>query len=81
MYLHYATAVGDFERVVEHWVMEEEWSKAIDVINRQVRRLSANPTFLTICPSRILTCITDLRPCLCDTRRKRQWIHGCGNER
>ena len=39
MYLHYATVVGDFERVVEHWVMEEMWSKAIDVINRQVRRL------------------------------------------
>ena len=37
MYLHYATVVGDFERVVEHWVMEEEWTKAIDVINRQVR--------------------------------------------
>ncbi|KAI0721331.1 Pep3/Vps18/deep orange family-domain-containing protein [Cerioporus squamosus] len=35
MYLHYATVVGDFERVVEHWVMEEEWTKAIDVINRQ----------------------------------------------
>lgn len=37
MYLHYATAVGDFERVVEHWIMEEEWTKAIDVVNRQVR--------------------------------------------
>ncbi|KAI0652186.1 Pep3/Vps18/deep orange family-domain-containing protein [Trametes meyenii] len=35
MYLHYATVIGDFERVVEHWVMEEEWTKAIDVINRQ----------------------------------------------
>lgn len=28
--------IGDFRRVVEHWVLEEEWSKAIDVINRQV---------------------------------------------
>lgn len=36
MYLHYATLVGDFERVVEHWVMEEDWPKAIDVISRQV---------------------------------------------
>ncbi|RDX50413.1 hypothetical protein OH76DRAFT_1402447 [Lentinus brumalis] len=35
MYLHYATVVGDFERVVEHWIMEEEWTKAIDVITRQ----------------------------------------------
>lgn len=36
MYLHYATIIGDFERVIEHWIMEEEWSKAIDVLNRQV---------------------------------------------
>jgi vacuolar protein sorting-associated protein 18 len=37
MYLHFATAVGDHERVIEHWIMEEEWVKAIDVLNRQVR--------------------------------------------
>lgn len=36
MYLHYATVVGDVERVIEHWVLEEEWGKAIDVISRQV---------------------------------------------
>ena len=37
MYLYYATVVGDFELVVEYWIMEEEWTKALDVINRQVR--------------------------------------------
>jgi hypothetical protein len=36
MYLHYATVVGDLDRVIEHWVLEEEWNKAIDVIARQV---------------------------------------------
>jgi hypothetical protein len=36
MYLHYATVIGDFERVIEHWILEEEWTKAIDAINRQV---------------------------------------------
>lgn len=36
MYLYFATVVSDFERVVEHYVLEEEWTKAIDVINRQV---------------------------------------------
>jgi vacuolar protein sorting-associated protein 18 len=36
MYLHYATVIGDYARVIEHWVMEEEWLKAIDVLNRQV---------------------------------------------
>ncbi|KAL1762015.1 Pep3/Vps18/deep orange family-domain-containing protein [Schizophyllum commune] len=35
MYLFYATTIGDFERVVQHWTLEEEWSKAIDVISRQ----------------------------------------------
>ncbi|KAK1228615.1 tethering complex subunit [Marasmius sp. AFHP31] len=35
MYLHYATIIGDLERVIEHWIMEEEWSKAIEVLNRQ----------------------------------------------
>ncbi|KAF8898884.1 Pep3/Vps18/deep orange family-domain-containing protein [Infundibulicybe gibba] len=35
MYLFYANVIGDFERVIEHWILEEDWSKAIDVINRQ----------------------------------------------
>jgi vacuolar protein sorting-associated protein 18 len=36
MYLFYATTIGDLERVVEHWILEEEWVKAIDAISRQV---------------------------------------------
>ncbi|KAI0094977.1 Pep3/Vps18/deep orange family-domain-containing protein [Irpex rosettiformis] len=35
MYLHYATVIGDHERVIEYWVMEEQWTKAIDTLNRQ----------------------------------------------
>ncbi|KAF9502533.1 DigA protein [Pleurotus eryngii] len=35
MYLHYATIVGDYEHVIEHWILEEEWPKALDTINRQ----------------------------------------------
>ncbi|KZT75150.1 hypothetical protein DAEQUDRAFT_659721 [Daedalea quercina L-15889] len=35
MYLHYAIVVGDHERVVEHWILEEDWTKAIDIIARQ----------------------------------------------
>ncbi|KAI5123557.1 hypothetical protein M0805_003376 [Coniferiporia weirii] len=35
IYLHYATVVGDLDRVAEHWIHEEEWIKAIDVLNRQ----------------------------------------------
>ena len=36
MYIYYATTIGDSEKVVEHWVLEEDWSKAIEIINRQV---------------------------------------------
>ncbi|KAG5652301.1 hypothetical protein H0H81_005523 [Sphagnurus paluster] len=35
MYLYYANAIGDFQRVIEHWITEEDWIKAIEVINRQ----------------------------------------------
>ncbi len=28
MYLHYATVIGDFDRVIEHWVLEEEWGQS-----------------------------------------------------
>ncbi|KAF9569895.1 DigA protein [Agrocybe pediades] len=35
MYLFYANCVGDYERVVEHWILAEEWLKAIEVISRQ----------------------------------------------
>lgn len=36
MYLYYANAIGDYQRVIEHWILEENWLKAIEVINRQV---------------------------------------------
>ncbi|KAG6841938.1 hypothetical protein C0991_005118 [Blastosporella zonata] len=35
MYLYYANAIGDYQRVIEHWILEEDWLKAIEVINRQ----------------------------------------------
>ncbi|KAF5384929.1 hypothetical protein D9615_001406 [Tricholomella constricta] len=35
MYLYYANAIGDFQRVIEHWILEEDWLKAIEAINRQ----------------------------------------------
>lgn len=35
IYLHFATLIGDLDRVAEHWVLEEEWTKAIDIMNRQ----------------------------------------------
>lgn len=40
MYLHFATVVGDHERVVEHWVLEEDWMKAIETLARQVTAIA-----------------------------------------
>src|ERR1700722_5230702 len=59
MYLFYATVIGDFERVVEHWILEEEWVKTIDVISRQVCVLVFNCHFASsmFVLSRISKCI------------------------
>ncbi|CAG7852334.1 Vacuolar protein sorting-associated protein 18 homolog [Serendipita indica DSM 11827] len=35
VFLYYATIIGDFQRVVSHWILEEEWEKAINVISSQ----------------------------------------------
>lgn len=37
VYLFFAGLGRDFALVMEHWVTEEKWSEAIDVLNRQVR--------------------------------------------
>ena len=36
VFLHYAAITGDFQRVIEHYVMNEEWGKAVDQLSRQV---------------------------------------------
>ena len=36
MLLFYAIVVGDYERVIQYWILEEDWLKAIDTLNRQV---------------------------------------------
>ena len=78
MYLHYATVVGDFERVVEHWIMEEEWTKAIDVINRQVSMPPwLHVQLLTVMSSSLtLSCTIALRPSSCVKHPKRLSTHG-----
>lgn len=38
--LHYASVVGDYYRVIEHYIMNEEWAKAVDQMNRQVSTYS-----------------------------------------
>ncbi len=41
IYPYYADVIRDHERIIEHWVLEEEWTKAIEIINRQVRPYSS----------------------------------------
>jgi len=36
MFLHFATIVGDYAKVIEHWVMEGVWTKALEVLAGQV---------------------------------------------
>lgn len=36
LYLFYANLNKDHVKVMEHWITEEKWAKAIDVLNRQV---------------------------------------------
>lgn len=36
LYLFFANLNRDHGKVVEHWVNDEKWLKAIDVLNRQV---------------------------------------------
>jgi hypothetical protein len=80
MYLHFATVIGDYERVVEHYILEEEWIKAIDVINRQVSYIAS---FMAVYSQytcrRILRCtiVSDLYSC--DSHRKRRSTRGFGN--
>lgn len=33
--LHYAHVSGEHHRIVRHWIQEEKWEKAIEVLNRQ----------------------------------------------
>lgn len=47
LYIYFATLVKDFGKVVEHWVLEEEWVKAIGVLNRQVRGKAQKVTLST----------------------------------
>jgi hypothetical protein len=41
MGLHYASIVGDHERIVTYWILEENWLKAIVALSSQVRSSSS----------------------------------------
>jgi vacuolar protein sorting-associated protein 18 len=34
--LHFAAIIGDFELVIEHWISDEDWEKALNLISTQV---------------------------------------------
>lgn len=37
--LYFASTVGDHERIVRHHIAEQEWTKALQALARQVRQL------------------------------------------
>jgi hypothetical protein len=82
IYLFYATTIGDYERVVEHWILEEDWVKAIDVISRQV----TNSTILSpkirlmLHASLILNSIIALDLFSCIKHQRKLLILGCDNQ-
>lgn len=41
MYLFFAGLLQDDSIVIDHWITEENWLKAIDVLSRQVGPLPA----------------------------------------
>jgi len=71
LYLFYANLNRDHGKVVEHWVTEEQWLKAIDTLNRQVRLIS----YFTNRRTRSTSTTVSL-PSSCDMRQKRRWIRG-----
>ncbi|KAM3584072.1 tethering complex subunit [Umbelopsis sp. WA50703] len=36
--LYYADLIGDYDRVISHWIIEQDWAKALEVLGKQ-----ANP--------------------------------------
>jgi hypothetical protein len=36
-FLAYATLIGDYEKVISHWVQEKDYNNALDVLSKQVR--------------------------------------------
>jgi hypothetical protein len=76
MLLHYASIVGDFERIVAHWVQEEEWTKALDVLSRQVNadlwRFSTLLMMTLISERTTSSCITDMHQYLSKSRPKKR---------
>lgn len=37
MMLHYAAVVGEHERVIDYWILKEDWIRAIAALSGQVR--------------------------------------------
>ena len=39
--LHFAAIVGDHERIITHWILEEDWTKALAALNSQVSLINS----------------------------------------
>jgi hypothetical protein len=43
--LFYATLIGDYEQVINYWIMEKDWKKALKVISKQVKKKKKKKIF------------------------------------
>jgi hypothetical protein len=48
VYLFFAGLLRDDRIVIDHWITEENWNKAIDTLSRQVRPILCADTLLTV---------------------------------
>jgi hypothetical protein len=47
MALYYASVVGDHDRIVTYWILEEGWMEALQALSKQVRRIDFSPSCST----------------------------------
>lgn len=40
--LYYAFYIGDLEKVIDNWVSEKEWEKAIEILDGQVKSIKSH---------------------------------------
>ena len=78
LYLFYANLKKDHKTIIEHWVTEGQWSKAIDALNRQVSHFL--PAFTILSSRTPWNCTIDFRLSSCGMPQGRQSTHGCEDQ-
>lgn len=46
-FLFFASLIGDYDKVISHWITEKNWSKALAVLSKEVNQKRNNVDTLT----------------------------------